>query len=70
MSQSEELKGITRFHKVTIGAGVLFCLLMIGRYVLIWRRTQDSGYLVYALVAALGMIGLGAYLRRFSRSGI
>ncbi len=63
----QESVGLARFHKLTVGAGVLVLGLLIWRY---WRRYSASGstqQLVYALVATLLLLVFVTYLWRFSK---
>lgn len=66
----EQFKGLARFHMVTIGTGVMFCLLLSYRFFQVYRRSGASIYLVFAVVSLVGFLGLLVYLLRFRKTGI
>lgn len=65
-----ELLGITRFHKVTIIAGTVFCLGAGLRLFTFWQRTGAQRHLVFAAFFLAAGLALIVYLVRFFRRGI
>ena len=65
-----ELAGIRRFHSITVGAGIVFCLMMAIRFVLVFQRLDEPKYIGYTAGALLAGTALTVYLVRFRRDGL
>lgn len=65
-----ELAGIRRFHSITVGAGILFCVMMAVRFVLVYQRLGEAKYIPYTACALLAGAGLTAYLLKFRKEGL
>lgn len=65
-----EFAGIRRFHRITISAGIAFCVLMALRFFLSYSRAADPKYLAYGALAVIAATGLLLYLIRFWRTGL
>lgn len=70
MEPENDVKGITRFHKLTIGIGMVFCLLLAWRFFAIYLDNGASRAAVYSGAALAGAVLLAIYLRSFSKRGI
>ncbi|MFT7620337.1 MAG: hypothetical protein ACI97A_003994 [Planctomycetota bacterium] len=68
--QNTEAVGLERFHKITIGAGMMCMGLMIWRYWTQYSATESNRYLAYALISTALLLGTAVYLWRFSKKGI
>lgn len=65
-----EFKGLTRFHKVTIGAGAAMLLLLAWRFYEVGRNFEKPVYLWMAAGSLLCAVALILYLRVFFKRGI
>ncbi|MCB9831538.1 MAG: hypothetical protein H6807_03615 [Planctomycetes bacterium] len=62
--------GLRRFHKLTIGAAVVFLALLALRYLRLYLRVEEGGrYLAFALLSLVAALVLARYLWGFARSG-
>ena len=62
--------GLTRFHQITIGAGILFSLMMVFHFSLDYRRGGGGVAIAFAVFCFLVAVALTVYLIRFRRHGI
>ena len=69
-ASDDDIRGLRRFHKVTIGAGVVFCGLVAIRFSRTYGATGRSVYVLYGVLAGVAGVLLLIYWIRFWRRGV
>ena len=70
VTEKSNLKGLTIFHRVTIGCGIGFCLLITWRFGAAWWAFRQSVDLLMAIGGLAAACGFLAYFVSFVRRGI
>ncbi len=65
-----DLRGLRRFHKVTVGAGIVFVAMMCWRFTQAWLRYGSTARGLYGLGAGIALVSLTVYWIRFHRRGL
>ncbi len=65
-NKSKPSVGLARFHKLTIGAGLLCMMYMIWRYWHLYQFSGENHHLAYASVTTMLFMAMTAYLWRFN----
>ncbi|HGY91940.1 MAG TPA: hypothetical protein ENK43_12285 [Planctomycetes bacterium] len=67
---ASDLRGLRRFHKVTVGAGIVFVAMMCWRFTQAWLRDGSTARGLYGLAAGIACVLLVIYWLRFNRRGL
>jgi len=70
MSETDQFTGITRFHKITIGAGIAFLAMITWRFVQSWQDHGNTQHGTYACISGALAVVVTVYWIRFWKNGL